>query len=76
MNTANWVPDLFMKRVFEDKEWTLFTPNDTPDLHDLYGAAFEARYEAYEQQADAGEITVFRRIKAQDLWRKNVRHVI
>lgn len=70
MNTANWVPDLFMKRVFEDKEWTLFTPNDTPDLHDLYGAAFEARYEAYEQQADAGEITVFRRIKAQDLWRK------
>ena len=70
MNTANWVPDLFMKRVFEDKEWTLFTPNDTPDLHDLYGAAFEARYEAYEQQTDAGEITVFRRIKAQDLWRK------
>ncbi|MGB2272077.1 MAG: ribonucleoside-diphosphate reductase subunit alpha, partial [Pseudomonadales bacterium] len=70
MNTANWVPDLFMKRVFQDQEWTLFTPNDTPDLHDLYGTAFETRYTEYEKQADAGEITVFRRVKAQDLWRK------
>lgn len=70
MNTANWVPDLFMKRVFEDKDWTLFTPNDTPDLHDLYGMAFETRYAEYEAQADNGEISVFRRIKAQDLWRK------
>lgn len=70
MNTANWVPDLFMKRVFEDKQWTLFTPNDTPDLHDLYGAAFEARYEEYEQMADEGKISVFRRVQAQDLWRK------
>jgi ribonucleoside-diphosphate reductase alpha chain len=70
MNTANWVPDLFMKRVFRDEEWTLFTPNDTPDLHDLYGLAFENRYAEYEKMADAGEIKVFKRIKAQDLWRK------
>jgi ribonucleoside-diphosphate reductase alpha chain len=70
MNTANWVPDLFMKRVFEDKDWTLFTPNDTPDLHDLYGQKFETRYEEYEKQADNGQIKVFRRIKAKDLWRK------
>ena len=70
MNTANWVPDLFMKRVFEDKDWTLFTPNDTPDLHDLYGQKFETRYEEYEKMADSGQIQVFRRIKAKDLWRK------
>jgi len=70
MNTANWIPDLFMKRVFEDGQWTLFSPNDTPDLHDLYGAAFETRYEEYERQADNGELKLFRRVKAQDLWRK------
>ena len=70
MNTANWVPDLFMKRVFEDKDWTLFTPNDTPDLHDLYGQKFETRYEEYEKMADSGQIQVFRRLKAKDLWRK------
>ena len=70
MNTANWVPDLFMKRVFEDKQWTLFTPNDTPDLHDLYGQAFEARYEEYERLADEGKVSVYRRVNAQDLWRK------
>ncbi|MEZ7984207.1 MAG: ribonucleoside-diphosphate reductase subunit alpha [Pseudomonadales bacterium] len=70
MNTANWVPDLFMKRVFQDQEWTLFTPNDTPDLHDLYGTAFEVRYNEYEKMADEGKISVFKRIKAQDLWRK------
>ena len=70
MNTANWVPDLLMKRVFEDKEWTLFSPSDTPDLHDLYGKAFEARYEEYERMADAGEVRLFKRIKAKDLWRK------
>ena len=52
MNTANWVPDLFMKRVFEDKTWTLFSPNDVPDLHDLYGKAFEARSEDYERRAE------------------------
>src|SRR5690606_10984203 len=51
MNTANWVPDLFMKRVFQDGSWTLFSPNDVPDLHDLFGRAFEERYEHYERQA-------------------------
>lgn len=70
MNTANWVPDLFMKRVFEDKEWTLFSPNDVPDLHDLYGKAFEARYEQYEQMAKSGEIRLHKKIRALDLWRK------
>ena len=70
MNTANWVPDLFMKRVFEDGEWTLFSPNETPDLHDLCGRAFEERYEAYEEQTRTGEIKLFRRIRAQELWRK------
>ena len=70
MNTANWVPDLFMKRVFDDGQWTLFSPNETPDLHDLYGQAFDARYADYERMADTGEIKVFKRIQAQDLWRK------
>ncbi len=70
MNTANWVPDLFMKRVFEDKDWTLFTPNDTPDLHDLFGTAFETRYEEYERMANEGKIHTFKRLKAKDLWRK------
>ncbi len=72
MNTANWIPDLFMKRVMEDGDWTLFSPSDTPDLHDLYGAAFEKRYEAYEQQTQTGELKLFRRIKALELWRKMV----
>ncbi len=70
MNTANWVPDLFMKRVFEDKEWTLFSPNDVPDLHDLYGQAFEERYAYYEAQAAAGKIKVHKTLRALDLWRK------
>ncbi len=70
MNTANWVPDLFMKRVFEDKEWTLFSPNDVPDLHDLYGPAFEERYAGYEAKAASGEIKLFKKVKALDLWRK------
>jgi ribonucleoside-diphosphate reductase alpha chain len=70
MNTANWVPDLFMKRVFDDKEWTLFTPSETPDLHDLYGKAFEERYEAYERMTETGEIKTFKRVSAQNLWRK------
>ncbi len=70
MNTANWIPDLFMKRVFEEKEWTLFSPNDVPDLHDLSGKAFEQRYEAYEQQAQNDEIKLSKRIPAVDLWRK------
>ena len=70
MNTANWIPDLFMKRVFEDGEWTLFSPNDTPDLHDLYGQAFEKRYTEYEAMAASGELKLHKKIRAQDLWRK------
>jgi len=72
MNTANWIPDLFMKRVFEDGEWTLFSPSDVPDLHDLWGQAFESRYLEYEQQTETGEIVLFRRIKAGALWRKMI----
>ncbi len=70
MNSANWIPDLFMKRVFEGGEWTLFSPNDTPDLHDSYGADFEAKYEAYEAQTRSGELKLFKRVKAENLWRK------
>lgn len=70
MNSANWIPDLFMKRVFEGGEWTLFSPNNTPDLHDLYGAEFEARYEAYEEMTRTGELKLFKRVKAENLWRK------
>ncbi len=70
MNTANWVPDLFMKRVFGEGEWTLFSPNDVPDLHDLYGEAFERRYEEYEAKTRSGELKLFKRVKAVDLWRK------
>ena len=70
MNTANWIPDLFMKRVFEDQEWTLFSPNDVPDLHDLYGKAFETRYTEYEEMTENGELKLFKKVKAQDLWRK------
>ena len=70
MNTANWVPDLFMKRVAEDKEWTLFSSSDVPDLHDLSGLAFEQRYEEYEAKADRGEIALFKRVPANQLWRK------
>ena len=70
MNTANWIPDLFMKRVAEDAQWTLFSPEETPDLHDLYGVEFEAAYTAYEEKADRGEINSTRRLPAQELWRK------
>lgn len=70
MNTANWIPDLFMKRVHENKQWTLFSPCDTPDLHDLYGKNFEERYEHYEKLADEGKIRLFKRIEAMALWRK------
>ena len=70
MNTANWIPDLFMKRVSQDGEWTLLSPADAPDLHDLYGRAFEQRYEAYEEQTRTGELKLFKRVKAADLWRK------
>ncbi len=70
MHTANWIPDLFMKRVEENKEWTLFSPSDVPDLHDLYGKAFEERYMLYEKMVEAGQIKLFKRIGALDLWRK------
>ncbi len=70
MNTANWIPDLFMKRVKANGRWTLFSPHDTPDLHDLYGAAFEKRYGECERLADEGKIKLFKRIEAVVLWRK------
>lgn len=70
MHTANWIPDLFMKRVMEQDEWTLFSPDETPDLHDLYGQAFEERYEQYEQMAEQGKIKLTKKVPAVDLWRK------
>jgi len=70
MNTANWIPDLFMKRVMEKGEWTLFSPSETPDLHDKVGKAFEQAYTAYEAKAAAGEMRVFKKVRALDLWRK------
>lgn len=70
MNTANWIPDLFMKRVKEKKMWTLFSPDDVRDLHDLYGIAFEKRYIEYEQKAAEGKISLFKKVEAFSLWRK------
>jgi ribonucleoside-diphosphate reductase alpha chain len=70
MHTANWIPDLFMKRLLADEEWTLFSPNDVPDLHDLVGQAFEERYGHYEELTRTGKLKLFRRVKAVDLWRK------
>lgn len=72
MNTANWIPDLFMKRVFNDQDWTLFSPNNVRDLHDLHGRAFEKAYEEYERKAQAGQIEVYKTIKASALWRKMI----
>ena len=72
MNTANWIPDLFMKRVFSDQDWTLFSPNNVPELHDLHGREFEEAYVEYERKAAAGEIEVYKTIKAGDLWRKMI----
>jgi ribonucleoside-diphosphate reductase alpha chain len=71
-NTACWIPDLFMKRVLADEQWTLFSPDETPDLHSAYGRDFELRYEAYERRAKRGEIRLFRRVRAADLWRKMI----
>ncbi|MGR8935175.1 MAG: ribonucleoside-diphosphate reductase subunit alpha [Gammaproteobacteria bacterium] len=70
MNTANWIPDLFMKRVAEEGQWTLFSPDEVIDLHDLYGDAFDAAYTAYEAKAERGEIKNFKRLPALTLWRK------
>ncbi len=70
MNTANWIPDLFMQRVMDKGEWTLFSPSDVPELHDLYGQDFARAYTACEARADRGEITLYKRVPAVDLWRK------
>ncbi len=70
MNTANWIPDLFMRRVMEKGEWTLFSPSDVPDLHDLFGSAFEKAYLAYEDKARRGEIKPSKTVQATDMWRK------
>ncbi len=70
MNTANWIPDLFMQRVAEEREWTLFSPDEVPELHDLSGRAFREAYEAYEARAERGELRVWKRLPAVSLWRK------
>nr|WP_232534515.1 ribonucleoside-diphosphate reductase subunit alpha [Mycoavidus sp. B2-EB] len=70
MNTANWIPDLFMKRVQEEADWTLFSPSSCPDLHDKFGAEFEAAYVGYEEKAARGEIKLFKKVPAIQLWRK------
>lgn len=70
MNTAAWVPDLFMKRVKEDGQWTLFSPDETPELHHIYGSEFEEKYLEYEQQAAAGNLKLFKILPAKDLWKK------
>ena len=70
MNTANWIPDLFMQRVEKGANWTLFSPSDAPDLHDLYGKAFEKRYIEYERLAEEGKIKLYKKVDATTLWRK------
>jgi ribonucleoside-diphosphate reductase alpha chain len=70
MNTANWIPDLFMRRVVEGGDWTLFSPSTCPDLHDKFGKAFEEAYTAYEAKVDRGELKLYKRMPAKDLWRK------
>lgn len=72
INTANWIPDLFMKRVREDGGWTLFSTDEVTDLHDLYGKAFEKRYAEYEEAAKNGKIRMFKSMKARDLWKKMI----
>ena len=70
MNTANWIPDLFIKRVIEDRDWTLFSSEEVPDLHHIYGSAFEKRYVEYEEMAQSGRIQKFKAVSAKKLWRK------
>lgn len=72
MNTANWIPDLFMQRVRDDGEWTLFSPDEVPDLHDSYGREFKRKYEQYEAKAARGEVRLYKTMKARDLWRKMI----
>ena len=70
MNTAHWIPDLFMQRVTENGDWTLFSPSDVPDLHEIYGKNFAVAYAEYERKADNGEIKLFKRVSALNMWRK------
>ena len=70
MNTANWIPDLFMRRVQQERTWTLFSPDEVPDLHELYGRAFQERYEHYEREAAAGRMIRYKVVDAAKLWRK------
>lgn len=70
MDTSNWIPDLFMKRVKEDADWTLFSPEEAPDLHHIFGKRFEKKYAMYEQLAKEGKIQLFKTLKARDLWKK------
>jgi hypothetical protein len=70
MNTANWIPDMFMKRVMEGGDWTLFSPSDVPDLHDKWGKAFEEAYTRYEEKAARGDLKLHKKIPAVQLWRK------
>ena len=72
LNTSTWIPDLFMKRLEEDGYWTLFSPSDVPDLHDLYGRKFDARYAEYEKLADEGKMPMFKRVRASELWKKHL----
>ncbi|MEN9852507.1 MAG: Ribonucleoside-diphosphate reductase subunit alpha [Candidatus Parcubacteria bacterium] len=72
INTANWIPDLFMKRVRADGDWTLFSPDEVLELHHIYGKAFETKYIEYEAMADRGDIRMFKRMKARDLWKKMI----
>ena len=75
LNTVNWIPDLFMQRVRDDKEWTLFSPDEVPELHEIYGAAFKKKYEEYEVQAERGEIDVFKKVSARSLWREMITQI-
>lgn len=70
MNTASWIPDLFMKRVLSDEDWTLFSPEEAPELHELYGRAFEEQYIAYEQKARSNQMALYKIVSAKQLWRK------
>jgi ribonucleoside-diphosphate reductase alpha chain len=70
MNTANWIPDLFLKQVEKDEDWYLFSPNETPELHEIYGENFESKYWEYVEKGKNGELRVFKEVKAKDLWKK------
>jgi len=73
MNTASWIPDLFMKRVIDDEKWYMFSPNETPELHEIFGAEFNKKYEEYVKKGLKGELKIFREVSAKDLWKKMLR---